>query len=72
MLLFRSEEHVARWCEQWRLPRGAVLPLEQAWRLSRAWFHADRGAPQWRRPTVDEVDTLFQQLGLTGPFWSLR
>jgi alkylmercury lyase-like protein len=72
MLFFRSEEHVDRWCDQWNLPRGAMLSLEQAWRLAKAWFDADRGAPGWRRPTVDEVESLFGSLGLTGTFWSLR
>jgi hypothetical protein len=72
MLLFRSEEHVDRWCEQWRLSRGAILTLEQAWRLAHAWFSADRGAPEWRRPPVEEVETLFASLGLDGAFWKLR
>jgi alkylmercury lyase-like protein len=72
MLFFRSEEHVDRWCEQWHQPRGAMLPLQQAWRLGKAWFHADRGAPEWRRPTVDEVESLFASLELTGAFWKLR
>ena len=72
MLFFRSEEHVDRWCQQWRLPRGAMLSLDQAWRLASAWFHADRGAAEWRRPTIDEVESLFASLGLTGPFWRLR
>ena len=72
MLLFRSEEHVDRWCAQWALPRGAVLTPDQAWQLAVAWFSADRSAPEWRRPAVDEVETLFVSLGLSGPFWALR
>lgn len=72
MLLFRSEEHIARWCQQWNLPHGATLPLDQAWRLACAWFHADRGAPDWRRPPVETVEALFDTLGLTGEFWRLR
>jgi hypothetical protein len=72
MLLFRDEEHVAKWCEQWRMPQGAVLHRDQAWNLAQAWFSANRSAPEWRRPTVDEVETLFEKLGLTAPFWELR
>lgn len=72
MLLFRSEEDVERWCRQWNLPHGATLTLDQAWRLARAWFNADRGAPAWRRPTIDEVETLFHAIDLVGPFWHLR
>ena len=33
MLLFRSERHVARWCEQWQRPRGGTLDLALAWEL---------------------------------------
>jgi hypothetical protein len=72
MLLFRNEEHVDRWCGQWHLPRGEVLTLDTAWRLASAWFIADRGAPGWRRPPVEEVESLFESLGLSGRFWSLR
>ena len=72
MLLFRDEGHVDRWCDQWRMDRGAVLSLDLAWRLALAWFSADRGAPAWRRPTVAEVETLFASRGLTDPFWKLR
>ena len=72
MLLFRSEEHVERWCRQWGLPPGAVMPLEQAWRLAHAWFRADRGAPAWRRPVVEEAEAIFASVGLTSPFWTLR
>ena len=72
MLLFRDEEHVDKWCRQWRIARGATLSLHLAWRLARAWFAADRGALEWRRPSVDEVEHLFASLDLTGPFWKLR
>jgi hypothetical protein len=72
MLLFRSEEHIDRWCQRWGLRRGAVLSLDQAWRLARAWFGPDRRQPEWRRRTVDETEALFQELGLKSDFWNLR
>jgi hypothetical protein len=71
MLLFRSEEHVDRWCRRWSLSRGAILSMEQAWQLSEAWFAADRGASGWRRPPAAEVESLFDSLKLTGEFWRL-
>jgi hypothetical protein len=46
--------------------------MEQAWRLAGAWFAADRGAPGWSRPAVPEVERLFETLGFTAQFWSLR
>jgi hypothetical protein len=70
MLIFRSEEHIEKWCKAWRLPSGAVLSLEQAWKLADAWY-CDRLSPEWRRRTVDEAHELFRSLGLTSEFWRL-
>ena len=72
MLLFRSEEHVDRWCETWRLPRGAALSPVQALRLAHAWYAPDRRDPAWRRRTVEETESLLASLDLSGPFWNLR
>ncbi len=72
MLLFRSEEHVQRWCDAWRMDPGAVLSLERAWRLAAAWFADDRAAPEWNRPPVEQVESLFRSLELVEPFWRLR
>ncbi len=70
MLLFRSEEHVKRWCKQWKHPRGAVLSLKQCWGLAQG-FYRDRLSPHWRPKSVAETHSLFSTLGLTGPFWRL-
>jgi hypothetical protein len=72
MLLFRSEEHVDRWCKAWSLPRGAVLTPELTWRLAQAWHSADRRDPAWRRRTLEETEEAFRGLGLVGTFWQLR
>ena len=72
MLLFRSEDHIHRWCQQWRLEHGAQLSLDQAWRLAQAWYGPDRREARWRRKTVEETEALLAELGLTSPFWNLR
>lgn len=72
MLLFRSEEHVDRWCKAWGLERGAILSPELTWRLAQAWHSADRREPAWRRRTVEETEGVFRRLGLADNFWSLR
>ena len=64
----RSEEHIERWCKAWRLPRGAVLTMEQAWKLADAWYR-DHMSATWRRRSVDEAHELFRSLGLTSDFW---
>ena len=70
MLLFRSEEHVDRWCECRAIPHGATLTIEQGWRLGSLWY-ANRLAPDWRRRTPEEAEAVFKDMGLTGPFWRL-
>jgi hypothetical protein len=47
------------------------MSVEQQWRLARAWFE-DRLRPGYRRRTAEEAESVFAEIGLTGPFWSLR
>lgn len=54
------------------MSRGATLSVQEGWRLAAAWYGPDRRLPDWRRRTVDEVETLFARLGLTSDFWRLR
>jgi hypothetical protein len=51
--------------------RGAVISLDQAWRLTHGWYR-DKAQPSWRLPTIPETEALFAEVGLSGPFWSLR
>jgi len=71
MLLFREEEHVARWCQTHDLKRGASLTPQQVWDLAHGWYK-DKLKPEWRRHTLEEAGTLLASIGLTGPFWNLR
>ena len=72
MLIFRSEEHIDRWCAQWNQPRGGTMTPGTAWRLAQAWYSPDRRQPEWRRKTLDEAEALFAELGLVDTFWRLR
>ena len=71
MLLFRSEQHVDRWCDQWAQPRGGILSLEQVWALATEWY-GNRLSPQWVPKTSTEARTAFSALGLIGDFWKLQ
>jgi hypothetical protein len=71
MLLFRSEEHVERWCKQWNRPRGGTMSLAQGWMLAQLWY-GDRLAPEWRVKSAQEVQAVFSQVGLTADFWQLN
>jgi hypothetical protein len=70
MLLFRSEQHVDRWCAQWNRPRGGIVSLSQTLRLAEEWYE-DRLNPAWRPKTVREAQAAFAKIGLTGDFWDL-
>ena len=68
MLLFRSEEHVNRWCTERGIPRRPLVSLEQLWQLSLEWY-ANRLTIESRRPDADEMVEIFASVGLDDPFW---
>jgi len=68
MNLFRSEEHITTWLAG-RSP-GATIAVTQLSQLAHVWWH-DRLAPDWRPHTVEDNQTLLEEVGLTGSFWSL-
>jgi len=68
MLLFRDEQHVDRWCAQWKRKRGGVFSLEQGWDLARKWY-GDRLSAEWKPKSHAEAEELFESCGLTGEFY---
>jgi hypothetical protein len=68
MLLFRSEEHVDRWCRANNVPRRPLVGLDQLWRLAIAWYE-NRLTVDSRRPAPSEMVSIFASVGLEGPFW---
>ena len=68
MLLFRSEETVARWCEARGIPRRPIINLGQLWELATTWYE-NRLTVESRRPGPDEMVEIFARIGLQGPFW---
>ena len=68
MSLFSSEDHLNRWLTSRKLVKGAVVGLEQVWRLALAWFHDPRD-PSWRLRTREEQQAIVEGVGLRGAFW---
>jgi hypothetical protein len=68
MLLFRSEETVNSWCEARGTPRRPLISLAQLWQLAMHWY-ANRLTVESRRPVPEEMVSIFESIGLTGPFW---
>ena len=52
------------------MPCGAIVPLEQVWRLTGPWY-AGRLDEDWTPRTPDVVERLLTQAGLTGEFWKV-
>jgi hypothetical protein len=71
MLLFRSEEHVDRWCQETGIARGESFSIEQGWELARD-LYSDRLSIDWRRKTAAEYEAMFKAAGLTSDFWRLQ
>lgn len=71
ILFFRSDDAVDAWCACRAIPRGETLTMNQAWNLAQAWY-GDYLSPTWRRRTADEAQAIFEDLGLTGPFWEMH
>jgi hypothetical protein len=70
MSLFRSEEHARRWTDAHSYDIGAIVPVEQVWRLARAWY-TDPRRSDWRARTRDQSQAVLASVGLTGAFWEL-
>lgn len=70
VLPFRGEAEIDAWCARHRIPRGAAVPMSQVQLLGRVWYgrHLDRS---WRKWTVVQARTIFEEVGLTDRFWHL-
>ena len=51
-------------------PASAVLSIEQATALAHAWYK-NKLDPDWRRPTAEEAEVIFDDLALDPAFWHL-
>jgi len=68
MLFFQSEELLNGWLASNHARRGAVLSIAQLWELSQRWYQ-DRLSPEFHGRTVEQVQEIFIELGLTSEFW---
>jgi len=44
------------------------MSLDQCWKLARAWY-PKRLKPGWRRKSAEEMQAVFDGVGLEGEFW---
>lgn len=70
VLVFERAGDVPRWCAAHGIAQGAIVPIEQALSLARAWYGRHL-APDWKKLTATEASAVFAGAGLIGPFWSV-
>jgi Alkylmercury lyase len=68
MLFFQSEESLNKWLNTRKATRGAVLSIPKLWELSRRWYQ-DRMSPEYHGRTLEQVQEIFKEVGLTSAFW---
>lgn len=70
MLFFRSEEVLGEWLVATHAERGHVFTLPQLWKFSQRWYR-DRMSPDYHGRSLEQVQEIFQEFGLTSPFWKI-
>ncbi len=68
MLFFRSEEMLEQWLVSNRVQRGAVLSISTLWELSQHWYR-NRMSPEYHGRNLEQIQGIFQEVGLTSEFW---
>lgn len=68
MLFFRSEELLEEWLVSNQAQRGAVLCVPKLWELSQRWYQ-NRMSPEYHGRTIEQVQEIFKEVGLTSDFW---
>jgi len=71
MLFFQSEENLAQWLESKKVARGAILSIDQVWKLSQRWYHT-RLSLDYHGRSMEQAQEIFEELGLTSKFWKIQ
>jgi hypothetical protein len=69
MLFFRSEETLSEWLASKNATHGAVLTISELWDLSQLWYQ-DRLSTDYHGRTLEQVQEIFKEAGLTSDFWT--
>lgn len=70
MLLFETEADIDRWCQQHRVNKGDVQPIETIWNFAKVWY-GNHLNPQWTKWTNRQARDIFNRFGLTHPVWHI-
>ncbi|GAA3766092.1 hypothetical protein GCM10022270_27600 [Terriglobus aquaticus] len=70
VLPFRSHNDINQWCERHGQTYGEAVTLERTAALARRWYGPYARA-SWRKWTVEQAREIFNESGLTSPFWEI-
>ncbi len=70
MTFFQSRQHLGDWLKAHPEERGEAVTIEQIIKLS-VPIYRDKMELDYERPSKDELNVHFQNLGLEGAFWKL-
>lgn len=70
MLLFDDTADIDRWCQQHRISKGDVQPIQTIWEFAKVWY-GNHLNPQWQKWTNREAQGIFERFGLTHPTWHI-
>lgn len=70
MLLFPNEAEVERWCQQHRINKGDVQPLQNIWEFAQVWY-GNHLNPNWEKWTNQQAINIFKRFGLTHNVWHI-
>jgi hypothetical protein len=61
---------VDRWCNERHVRKGAVVPIQDVWTLTRSWYR-ERLEFMWRPHTPEAMARMFREAGFSGDFWQI-
>lgn len=69
-LVYEDEQAVETWCQNHRMAKGKVVPIQQVWELAKVWYgyYLD---PNWQPKTIEKAEAIFAKVGLNGDFWKM-
>lgn len=70
VLPFRREADIASWCLNHGQKYGEPVSLADTAALARRWY-GTYASSLWRKWTVEQAQQIFNESGLTSPFWAL-
>lgn len=70
MQIFTSEQAIDEWCQQHRIPKGDIQPIENIWKFAQVWY-GNHLREDWQKWSAEEAQSIFNQFNLTSSIWQI-